>query len=65
MKAFLSSTYKDLIEHRKAAHDATQYVDLTGFHKGLVERVDSDSHALWLSQVTMKPVRSGIQGWEK
>ncbi len=42
MKVFLSSTYIDLVEHRKAAH-----IDLTGFHGALVERVD-----------LVKPVRS-------
>jgi len=29
MKVFLSSTYNDLIEHRKAAHDGMKHADLT------------------------------------
>ena len=28
MKVFLSSTYNDLIEHRKAAHDALEQLGL-------------------------------------
>jgi hypothetical protein len=54
MKVFLSSTYNDLSDHRKAAHSAINPVDLTGFHAALIQRVDF-----------VKPVRSGTQGWEK
>jgi len=58
MKVFLSSTYTDLIEHRRAAHDAMIYTDLTGFHRATIERVDSDSPEPRLTQAIMKPVRS-------
>ncbi len=43
MKAFLSSTYNDLIEHRKAAHDALEQLGL---------------HVIWMEAFGARPVES-------
>ncbi|NOH03635.1 MAG: DUF4062 domain-containing protein [Chloroflexi bacterium] len=61
MKVFLSSTYTDLIEHRKSVVNALEYIDLTGFQRTTAERAAFDSQELRLTQVTMKPVRSGTR----
>jgi hypothetical protein len=43
MKVFLSSTYNDLIEHRKAAHDALEQLGL---------------HVIWMEAFGARPVES-------
>src|SRR6185295_11902552 len=43
MKVFLSSTYDDLIEHRKAAHDALAQLGL---------------HVIWMEDFGARPVES-------
>ncbi len=43
MKVFISSTYKDLIEHRKAAHDALEQLGL---------------HAIWMEAFGARPEES-------
>lgn len=40
MKVFISSTYKDLIEHRKAAHDALEKLDV---------------HVIWMEAFGARP----------
>ncbi len=71
MKVFLSSTYFDLTEHRiipagdKAAHDALEPIDLTGFTAARLNRSICKSESTRLTRTPWKPVRSGTQGWEK
>ncbi len=43
MKVFLSSTYNDLIEHRKAAHDALEQLGL---------------HVIWMEAFGARPEES-------
>jgi hypothetical protein len=43
MKVFLSSTKKDLIEHRKAAHDALEQLSL---------------HVIWMEAFGARPIDS-------
>ena len=59
MKVFLSSTYNDLIEHRKAAHDALEPIDLTGFTATRLNRSVCKSESIHSIRTPWKPVRSG------
>ena len=60
MKVFISSTYNDLSEHRKSAHDALEAIDLTGFTATRLNRSLCKSEATRSTRTPLKPVRSGL-----